>query len=133
MKTTKRHYLAIATSALLAVGLIPLGFAESAPRDLPEGIEVITIVGNRPMPTDIEGVEVITVVGKQAMPTDLDGIEVITVVGKRSEPTVASTCVNEVMAGTVSDGVNARNANRDAVRQAIRNCIEQAQLTTTHS
>ncbi|MDY6984395.1 MAG: hypothetical protein SV422_15020 [Pseudomonadota bacterium] len=133
MKTTKRNYLAIATSALLAVGLIPLGFAESAPRELPEGIEVITVVANRPIPTNIDGIEVITVVGKQAMPANLDGVEVITVVAKRIEPTVASTCVNEVLAGVpASHDADVRNANRDSVRQAIRECID-AQLATTHS
>lgn len=133
MKTTKKTYLAIAASALLSVGLIPLGFAEAAPRDVPEGIEVITVVGNRPVPT-IEGVEVITVVGNHAMPADLEGIEVITVVAKRIEPTVANTCVNEVLAGApASNDADARNANRDAVRQSIRDCIEQAQLTATHS
>jgi hypothetical protein len=63
------------------------------------------------------------------------GIEVITVVAKRPAPTVASTCVNEVLAGR---DVNAqtpesRHANRDGIRQAIKDCIEQAQMGTANS
>ena len=68
-----------------------------------------------------------------------DGIEVITITAKRPAPTVASACVNEVMArtaatvgsergdgnfsGTAADGLRAGTHN---LRQAIRHCIEQA-------
>jgi hypothetical protein len=113
----------VMTSALLTVGLIPLGSAQYAPGSAQDGIEVITVVGKRP---------------------SQEGIEVITVVGKRPAPTVASTCVNEVMACRVtgnqmaSDDVNAhalesRQANRNSVRLAIKACIEQAQVATAHS
>lgn len=121
MKT--RYIAMVMASALLTAGLIPLGSAQPVLRSAPEGIEVITVVGKRPTQ---------------------EGIEVITVVGKRPAPTVASTCVNEVMAGRVignrseSDYANAqalesRQANRDSVRQAIKDCIERAQLETGRS
>jgi hypothetical protein len=133
-----KHIAMVMTSALLTGGLIPLGSAQDAFGSAQAGIEVITVVGKRPTQ---EGIEVITVVGKR--PTQ-EGIEVITVVGKRPAPTVASTCVNEVMADRVtgnrngSDYVNAqalesRHASRDIVRQAIKDCIDQAQLGTSHS
>ena len=120
----KIKYIAmVMTSALLTVGLIPLGSAQDNFGSAQEGIEVITVVGKRPT---------------------REGIEVITVVGKRQAPTVASTCVNEVMAGRATgnqngvDYVNAqalesRHANRNSVRRAIKDCIDQAQIGTTHS
>lgn len=158
-----RHIAMALASALLTVGLIPAGAAESAVRSAPEGIEVITVVGKRPTQEGIEvitvvgkrpmqeGIEVITVVGKRpaqdsigsladarlrAMP---EGIEVVTVVAKRPEPTVAGTCVNSVMADLAAGGQpasgdvapqarEARYANRERVRQAIKGCIKQAHL-----
>lgn len=136
MKT--RYFTTVMTSALLTVGLVPLGSAQSAPVNAPEGIEVITVVGKRSVP---EGIEVITVVGNRAIP---EGIEIITVVATRPEPTVASTCVNEVMAGRVTgsrgetsfgdaQSLESRQANRDSARQAIKDCIEQAQLVAARS
>lgn len=114
MKT--RYIAMVMTSALLTVGLVPLGSAQSELGAAQEGIEVITVVGKRP---------------------SQEGIEVITVVGKRPEPTVASMCVKEVMAGRVTRGwsgngqsdvqaLESRRANRESVRQAIRDCIETA-------
>jgi hypothetical protein len=120
----KIKYVAmVMTSALLTVGLIPSGSAQSDFGSEQAGIEVVTVVGKR---------------------STQEGIEVITVVGKRPAPTVASTCVNEVMAGrargivNVADGGNAqalesRRTNRNDVRRAIKDCIEQAQTGTTHS
>lgn len=121
MKT--RYITTVVASALLAVGLVPLGSAQTAPENAPEGIEVITVVGKRAVP---------------------EGIEVITVVARRPEPTVASTCVNEVMAGRMTgrsgetsfgdaQSLESRQANRDSARQAIEDCIEQAQLVAASS
>lgn len=124
-----KHIAMVMASALLTVGLIPMGSAQSDPGSAQDGIEVITVVGKRPVPEGIdvitvaaprpvpEGIEVITVAATHAAP---EGIEVITVVGKRPEPTLARTCVNEVVASRVP-------GDRASVRQAIRNCIEQAQ------
>ena len=101
----------VMTSALLTVGLIPLGSAQDNFGSAQEGIEVITVVGKRPTQAGIQ-----------------EGIEVITVVGKRPAPTVARTCVNEVMAGRADARTpESRHANRDSLRQAIKDCIDQAQ------
>jgi O-acetyl-ADP-ribose deacetylase (regulator of RNase III) len=111
----KIKYIAMAmTSALLAVGLIPLASAQDDFGGTQAGIEVITVVGKRPTQ---------------------EGIEVITVVGKRPAPTVASTCVNEVMAGRASNAqaLESRQASRNSVRQAIKDCIDQAQMETSRS
>ena len=82
----------VMTSALLTVGLIPLGSAQDNFSSAQEGIEVITVVGKRPAPT------------------------------------VARTCVNEVMAGRADARTpESRHANRDSLRQAIKDCIDQAQ------
>jgi hypothetical protein len=94
MKT--RNIAIVVASALLTVGLIPFASAHSA-APVPEGIEVITVVGKRLAPENgeafafgearpiPEGIEVITVVGTHAMP---EGIEVVTVVGKRADAAV---------------------------------------------
>lgn len=135
----KIKYIAmVMASALLTVGLIPRGSAQEALGAAQAGIEVITVVGKRPTQEDIE---VITVVGKRPAQ---EGIEVITVVGKRAAPTVASTCVNEVMAGRARsklDGAEfasaqalaSHRANRNSVRLAIKNCIDAAQMPATQS
>jgi hypothetical protein len=118
----------VLTSALLTVGLIPSGSAQESFGSAQAGIKVITVVGKRPTQEDIE---VITVVGKR--PTQ-EGIEVITVVAKRPAPTVASTCVNQVMADRATgnpDGVD--YADRISVRNAIKDCIDQAQTVTASS
>ena len=94
-----KYITAVVASALLTVSLVPLGSAQTASENAPEGIEVITVVGKRSVP---EGIEVITVVGKRAAP---EGIEVITVVAKRPEPSVTSTCLNEVIEGSVTDSL----------------------------
>ena len=116
-----KHIAMVMTSALLAAGLSSSASAQDDFGSAQAGIEVITVVGKRPTQ---------------------EGIEVITVVGKRPVPTVASTCVNEVMAGREAgnqhDYVNAqalesRRAHWDSVRLAIKNCIDQAQAGTAHS
>jgi hypothetical protein len=117
-----KHIAMVMAAALLTVGLIPAGSAQSDFGSAQAGIEVITVVGKRPTQ---------------------EGIEVITVVGKRPAPTVASTCVNEVRAARVSgnengsdytaQAVETRRANWNSVRQAIKDCIEQAQIGTSHS
>lgn len=69
----KTKYLAIAASALLAIGLSPLASAERELGAAQAGIEVITVVGKRPAARVVEfaarpvpeGIEVITVVGKR--------------------------------------------------------------------
>lgn len=131
-----RHIATAIAATLLTVGLVPLGSA-SERSNIPEGIEVITVVGKRPV---LEDIEVITVVGKRPAVENVDvfaaidnrpvpeGIEVITVVGERPEPTVASVCVNEIFAGNRSD-----YTTRDSVRQAIRDCIANAEPESTHS
>ena len=100
-----KHIAMVISAGLLTVGLVPLASAQDAFRAAPEGIEVITVVGKRPTPPE--------------------GIEVITVVGKRPAPTVASNCVNAVMA----DGAT----GRESARQAIRDCIDQARLEASRS
>ncbi len=67
------------------------------------------------------------------------GIEVITITAKRPAPTVATACVNAVKARTTAAGRSeqaagnaseetpaSRTAHVNSVRQAIRQCIEQA-------
>lgn len=112
-----KHIVMAVTSALLTFGLIPVGSAQSVFGSALD-IKAISIAGTRPVP---EGIEVITVVGMRPAP---EGIEVITVVGKRPAPTVASACVNQVMAGRATES---RRASRNSARQAIKDCIDQAQ------
>lgn len=129
MKT--RYITRIVASVLLAAGLVPLGSAQSAFGPAQEGIEVITVTGKRPAQ---DAIEVITVTARRPAQSGFagneprpipEGVEVITVVAKRPEPTVASTCVNEVLA--------AGYASREGARQAIRDCIEHAQVSAAQS
>ncbi|MEY4640191.1 MAG: hypothetical protein RLZZ227_185 [Pseudomonadota bacterium] len=120
----KSKYIAmVMASALFTVGLTPLGSAQEAFGAAQAGIEVITVVGKRPTQ---------------------EGIEVITVVGKRAAPTVASTCVNEVMADrarsklagaefVAAQALASHRANRQSVRLAIRSCIDAAQMPAAQS
>jgi hypothetical protein len=117
MKT--RHIATVFAAALLTVGLIPLGSASEV-GGFPGGIEVITVVGKRPALESIEGFAV----APRPLP---EGVEVITVVGKRTEPTIASTCVNEVLAAAES------RSTRDRVRQSIKECIDRTQQEANHS
>lgn len=121
-----KHFATAITAALLTVGLVPAGSAQDNFDGAPQGIEVITVVGKRPTQ---------------------EGIEVITVVGKRPAPTVASTCVNTVMAARASDNAEAsdnfntanaqapesRHADIVGMRMAIKDCIQQAQAATSQS
>lgn len=125
-----KHIAMVMTSALLTVGLIPAASAQESFGSAQQGIEVITGVGKRPTQ---EAIEVITIVGKR--PTQ-EGIEVITVVAKRPAPTVASTCVNAVIADKATgnaQSLESREANRISVRRAIKDCITQAQTVTASS
>jgi len=66
-----------------------------------------------------------------------DGIEIITIIGKRPAPTVATACVNEVIAHTATERKNSDGSFSEEVlesgrtkmisqRKAIKRCIDQA-------